>query len=82
MRCVAPITNWLSKWGRGVGVARPAQRVGEQVHALPWDEYGDLQDLVEGVICGVSERSGDSIGCGVDGGGGSRVGSDNETHWD
>ena len=43
---------------------------------------GDLQDCVKGVVYGGSVRGGDSIGCGVDGGGGSRVESDNEPHWD
>ena len=62
VRCGAPIMcRWIT--GRhGVGVARPPQRVGEQVHALPRSECGELQEQVEGVRGGVSVRVGNSIG--------------------
>ena len=67
--------------GERVGVARPAQWVGDKVHVLPQAEHGELQDHLEAVRCGGSARGGDIIGCGVDGGGGSIVGIDNESHW-
>ena len=82
VRCGAPIPRRWSTRQRVVGVVRPAQRVGDQVHALPRAERGDLQDRVEGVICGVSAWGGNSIGCGVDGGGGAGFGIANEPHWD
>ena len=46
-------------WGWG---ARPAQHVGEQVHTLPRDEHGEMQDWVEGVRGGSSVRGGNSEG--------------------
>ena len=44
----------------GVGVARPAQQVGEGVHKLTQDERGELQDHVEGVRGGSRVRGGNS----------------------
>ena len=76
-----PIPRWWTTGRHGVGIARPAQRVGEQLHTLPQAEHGDLQYSMEGVICGGSARGGDIIGCGVDGGGGSGVGSANAPHF-
>ena len=81
MRCGVTIPSQWKTGRRGVGVARPAQWVEEQVHALPWAKCGELQDRVEGVIYVGSARGGNSIGCGVDGGVGSGVVSANKPHW-
>ena len=80
VRYVAPILRQWSTGRRGVGFTRPCQRVGERFHTLPWSKRGELQDRVEGVICGGSERGGNSIVCSVDGGVDSGVGIDNESH--
>ena len=44
-------------------------------------KHGELQELVECFICGGSTTGGNSIGCGIDSGGGSGFGSANEPHW-
>ena len=82
IRCSAPSPLRGSTGRNGVGVARPAQQVVERVHALPRAKHGELQDCVEGVIFGGSARGVNSIGCGVDGGVASGVGSANESYWD
>ena len=71
----------VSQDGVGGGVARPSQQVGELVPALPLDERCDLRDRVEGVSGGSRVRGGDSAGYGVDGGAGSGVRSDDQSHW-
>ena len=40
-RCGTPILHWWITGRRGVGVARPSQRMGERVHALSRDERGE-----------------------------------------
>ena len=77
MRCNSPTLSLWRSGRHGVGVTRPLQKVGERVHALPQAEIGEMIYCVEVVICGGSERGGNSIVCGVDGGGGSGVGSAN-----
>ena len=77
MRCEAPIPHRWITGQRGVGVARMAQWVGGQVHALPWSEHGELQDRVEVVRYGGSVSCGDIILYCVDDCGGSGVVSAN-----
>ena len=48
-RCGAPILRRGSTGWRGGGVARPAQREGERVNALPREERGELRDRADGV---------------------------------
>ena len=77
MLCGAQIHCRRSTGRREFGAARPAQRMGDQVHALPQAGRGEMQDCIKGVICGVSVRVGNSIGRGVDSGVGYEVGSAN-----
>ena len=77
-RCGTPILHWWITGRRGVGVARPSQRMGERVHALSRDERGELRDQLEGGRCVARVRGVDSVGWCVDGGAGSGIGSSNE----
>ena len=54
--------------------------MGEQVHALPWDERGDMRNRVEGVRDGTSMRGVYSVVWVDDGGSGYGVSIANKLH--
>ena len=61
-RCDATIPRQCITGRCGVGVARPAQRVGDRFHALSRAGYGELRDQVEGVRGEANVRDSGSVG--------------------